>query len=72
MTHGNCVIWALRQKLRHGGQLHFQWSPDFVCMPRASWSPDGARWFRFVGAVPRWHNALWFRGAPRRVLKGTK
>ena len=76
MKRSNCVVWALRQKLRHGGRIRVRRSPDYPLLPRAAWSDDGRTWYRFTHARPlrnpaglrKWLplHALWFRGQPRK------
>jgi hypothetical protein len=72
MKRGNCLIWALRMRIKHGGRIRIRRSPTYPMLPRTAWSQNGRRWWRYHLADPptvvtpfmKWFpiHALWFRG----------
>jgi hypothetical protein len=79
MRRGNCVVWALMQRRRHGGVIRIRRSPVYPLLPRASWSPDGSTWFRYMHTNPlrnphglkKWLplHAIWFAGSKQREMR---
>lgn len=72
MRRGNCLAWALLQKMKHGGHIRIRRSPTYPMLPRTAWSQDGKSWLRYhfitppVAVTPwmKWLpvHAVWFRG----------
>ncbi len=70
MTYGNCFIYALRQRWRHGGYVitrrsKYGWWPHFI------WSPDLREFRHFIPDRPaheRLIPPLLFRGSVRAVV----
>jgi hypothetical protein len=52
MRYGNCLVWAVLQRLRFGGKLRVVRSPVFPLIPRASWSSA-----RYPGVWLRYHDS---------------
>jgi hypothetical protein len=50
--YGNCIYWALKQKITVGGYLKVQKTPKYWYIPRMSWSSDKVVWHGFVPLVP--------------------
>lgn len=79
MKTGNCILYALRQWLRHGGYLIVRKSRYLWLVPHVLWSPPGgldeATVRHFVPEEPtrqpwRVWRALWFRGRVKEDDRG--
>lgn len=76
---GNCILYALRQWLRHGGYLIVRKSRFLWLVPHVLWAPPGgldeATVRHFVPEEPtrqpwRVWRALWFRGRVKTDDRG--
>jgi hypothetical protein len=52
MKYGNCLIWAILQKIHYGGYLRFEAISNLPGIPRTFWSPDKKIWYRYKPLKP--------------------
>jgi len=68
MQYGNCVIWAILQKLKYGGYIKVEKLKPYRFVPRAWYSSDGISWYRFAPVKPVTHPSKIQRILPYHVL----
>lgn len=69
--YSNCLIWALRQRVRYGGRLLFFPSPHHRFLFRTVWQTRDGRCWYFGPLFPRrrflaaFFHKMWFSGEVR-------
>lgn len=68
MKYGNCLLWACKQKLRHGGYIKVTRLRPYLFVPRAKWSQDKVTWYRYTPYTPVLRPTRFQRWVPYHVI----
>lgn len=52
MKYGNCLLWAIKQKLTQGGYIKITRLRPYWFVPRTKWSKDKITWYRYAPYAP--------------------
>ncbi len=68
---GNCLLWALYMRIKHGGCIKWRWSL-LSWVPHFFWSPNGYHLFEYVPKTyknDRWYSPFLFEGHVQEVAR---
>lgn len=72
MTYNNCLIWAITQKLKHGGDINWHKAKTWFGF-HVSWTSNtGCTWEYTVvnqDRQPWWYIPILYKGIVKRRLK---